>query len=144
MPDSLQFAFYKGTGRLDDRIIRAATRSIYSHCELKIDDAYLSASSRDGGVRRKEMKANPDHWDYLPLEGWERRDAWNRAFEDLGRPYDFAGIVFNLTVPVRRHLRQSWFCSELCAWLGQSAHPFAGRSVSPRDGDEPRLFGGVC
>lgn len=126
----LKLAFYKGTGRIDDRIIRTATRSIYSHCELNIADAYLSASGRDGGVRRKQMQINPDHWDVLPLEGWERRDAWDRAFGEIGRPYDYAGIIFNFTVPIRQHMRQSWFCSELCAYALGFADP---HTLAPGD-----------
>ena len=111
----LQIAFYKGVGRWDDRLIRIATQSPFSHVELLRGNTMLSASIRDGGVRLKKVELNSDHWTLLPLEGWERGDAWERAVEEIGRPYDLTGILLTFTVPLRRHRRRSWFCSELCA-----------------------------
>ena len=58
-------AFYQGSGRPDDRLIRFATNSHFSHVELvhanegqssppTLAEA-ISASGRDGGVRQKKI-----------------------------------------------------------------------------------------
>lgn len=116
-------AFYTGKGNLVDRVIRIATRSPYSHVELvhgSISNNSLrtswsiSASARDGGVREKSIEFQAGRWEFLPIEGWSDDQIWIRAEAELGRPYDYLGILFNFTVPIRRHLRGSWFCSELC------------------------------
>lgn len=117
-------AFYKGTGRLDDRLIRFSTRSEFSHVELLLagDDDYrtrpvaaISASGRDGGVRRKEIDFRSDNWVVLPVFGWAHDDAWKFAFNHLGEGYDWAAILFSFIIPIRRQANTRWFCSELCA-----------------------------
>ena len=75
-----------------DRVVKVATQSQYSHCELAIDDGShkmqcYSASLRDGGVRTK------------------------------GAEYDIAGalgVVLGIT-----HSKRRYFCSEwIAACLG--------------------------
>lgn len=123
MPDQLCLAFYTGKGNLVDRVIRMATRSPYSHVELVrggiSNDSprtlhSISASARDGGVREKMIGFQVGRWEFMPIESWGSDQVWHRAEAELGRPYDYLGILLNFTVPIRRHLRGSWFCSELC------------------------------
>lgn len=122
-PAALCLAFYIGKGTLVDRVIRLVTRSPYSHVELVLGELTndsprtllsISASARDGGVREKSIVFQAGRWEFLPLEGWSGDQVWIRAEAELGRPYDYLGILLNFTVPIRRHLRGSWFCSELC------------------------------
>lgn len=121
---TLALAFYRGRGRLADRVIRAITRSPYSHVELTawpgawpvdITQPALSASGRDGGVRREAITFAPDRWDMLPLLPWVPADAWPRAAEHIGAGYDWGGILMTFAVPLRRQNPGRWFCSELCA-----------------------------
>lgn len=76
---TLTLAFYKGRGgtalhRMQDAAIRAATGGIYSHVELipyiagqHATATCLSASLRDGGVRKKSIALSPDAWNLVEL-----------------------------------------------------------------------------
>lgn len=131
-------AFYKGTGRWDDRLIRFFTRSAYSHVELllagdhdhqKRPVAAISASGRDGGVRRKEIDFRSGRWDVVPVLGWAHDDAWNFAFSKLGDGYDWLAIALTFVLPLRLQSKNRWFCSELCA----HAVGLTGQGVAPGD-----------
>ena len=59
--------------RIADSVVRLATCSPYSHCEIAVKhprdglfDCY-SSSARDGGVRIKTMPLPADKWDLIPL-----------------------------------------------------------------------------
>jgi len=141
MTTPLSLAFYYGQGTAVDRLIRTATRSPFSHVELVADflmvtdhirceTRAISSSSRDSGVRIKPIVFCHDKWVVLPLLGWQPDDAWQRAASQLGKPYDYAGILMNFTVPLRRHLRGSWFCSELC---GHALGLHEPQTLSPGD-----------
>jgi len=119
MTERLKLAFYKGAGRLDDRIIRAVTRSQFSHVELVRSYAWpdchsISASGRDGGVRIKGIRFDPKRWHVVHLLDWVPQDAWTRAEAHLGAAYDYRGILLSQALPLRRHAADKWFCSELC------------------------------
>ena len=70
----ITLAFYKGRGsswwiRLQDGLIRFATRSPYSHVELIVgraehdrEETCLSSSGRDGGVREKRIVLERAKW----------------------------------------------------------------------------------
>ena len=141
MSTPLKLAFYYGHGTAVDRVIRMATRSPFSHVELVVgdippsdatwwQDRAISSSARDGGVREKTITFGLDKWVFLPVYGWCPTDAWATARSQLGKPYDYAGIVMNFTVPLRRHLRGSWFCSELCGYAFGIHQP---QTLSPGD-----------
>lgn len=126
MHDPLCLVFYTGKGTLMDRVIRLITRSPYSHVELVLGDLSndsprtllsILANARDGGVRQKSIVFQAERWELLPIEGWSGDQVWIRVEAELGRPYDYLGILLNFTVQIRRHLRGSWFCSELCSEL---------------------------
>jgi hypothetical protein len=121
---SCRLAFYCGTDRLLDRAIQFFTRSRFSHVELVHPDdpqLFLSSSGLDGGVRFRRLKPNPARWVFVDLEPWHHPDAWGRAVQHVGAPYDFVGILLSQTFAAKRHLKRSWFCSELVAFaLGMS------------------------
>lgn len=123
-------AAYRGAGRWDDRLVRFRTRSEYSHVELLQGDAgygkhlAISSSGRDGGVRIKRIDFHPDRWDIMPLEGWCRPDAWDRASRHLGAPYDWSGILGTFALPVLRQSDRAWWCSELLAYAVGLSHPW--------------------
>lgn len=120
MRDTLHLAFYRGAGRWDDQVIRAATRSAFSHVELvrnygRSDCQAISASGRDGGVRIKKIDFEPVHWHIVHLLRWPPEDTWQRAVAHVGASYDYRGILMSHALPLRRHDPSRWFCSELCA-----------------------------
>lgn len=124
---SITLAFYKGRGTLFDRLIRAVTRSAYSHVELiacappepaaqVFSASSVSASPRDGGVRQKQITFEPGHWDYIELPAWPFASTnmiLSRARQRIGFGYDYAGILFTFAIPLRREASGRYFCSEL-------------------------------
>ena len=66
-------ACYKGpaTGLFNitfHKVVCWWTRSKYSHCELVINGTAYSSSSRDKGVRKKEIDFSSGKWDLYPVE----------------------------------------------------------------------------
>lgn len=118
-------AFYKGKGTWVDRLIRWSTRSAYSHVEIVHDmeekwqhftfgyQCY-SSSARDGGVRSKLIKLNPDHWDLVEVT-WRDDFDLDLFIENDSAKYDYSGIVFSHIFSLGRHNKNKWFCSEICA-----------------------------
>lgn len=116
-------AFYRGKGTWADKIVRKATRSPFSHCELirteitpKRGDTVtcISASGRDKGVRIKEIELKEEKWDIYAVP-WAPENAWEIAEQHLGEPYELWSMVISQLFNFRRHNREKWFCSELIA-----------------------------
>lgn len=116
-------ALYKGKGnslkqRLFEGVIRLATGSIYSHCELALalaDGRFqcYSASARDGGVRMKTMRLPGEKWDLISLP-WINPQQITRHFEQTkGAKYDLGG-AFGVILPLYNS-KNKYFCSEWCA-----------------------------
>lgn len=117
-------AFYRGKGTMADRIVRMATRSPFSHCELIRSDIRpkrgdtvecISASGRDNGVRIKTITLEAPKWDIYAVP-WAPTDAWDRAASHIGQPYELWSMVISQLFNFRRHNRKKWFCSELIAY----------------------------
>jgi hypothetical protein len=131
-------AFYRGKGRLADRVVRIVTRSPFSHCELIRAEVRpergdtvtcISSSGRDGGVRIKDIALEDGKWDIYEVP-WARETAWARAEAELGRPYELWSMLFCQLLNLRRHSREKWFCSELVAHALGLSMPHA---LSPGD-----------
>jgi len=124
-------AFYKGHGRFFDRVTRWVTRSAFSHCEIlqalpeRSDVAFEaragSSSGRDGGVREKVILFKSGSWVFVTVP-WSGGGAVDRIIAEIGNPYDYLGLIASQAFNLRRHRRDQWFCSEICAHaLGLSA-----------------------
>lgn len=94
--------------------IRLATWSLWSHVALVRGSDVIEASAR-GGVRLTDVSELRDRYRESPIIGVAGLDgdsAWNYALSQLGKPYDFPGLL-GLT-PFRNWSDDSaWHCSEL-------------------------------
>jgi hypothetical protein len=109
----VRIAFYKSRKRLFNRITCWWLRGPYSHCEIVFADGVSgSASFLDGGVRMKRIDFNPDHWDFIEIEGDEGAARQWFAEHD-GDGYDLLGLVGFIARIVEGHKRR-WVCSEGC------------------------------
>lgn len=124
--DGITFAFYKAQGDWRNKAVRWATRSLYSHCEAVLSLAEFdekvvchSASSRDGGVRSKEIILRADMWDllHLPLCFYDEKRTTTLIETAAGAAYDYPGIMLSHVFSLNRHASHRWFCSEFCAEL---------------------------
>ncbi len=113
----MRILFYKSKyGTWLDKLISAVTFSQYSHCELQFSDFMCGTSSiRDGGVRLKMIRLNPEHWDVFNIEPNQAEGAIRYWFQTYAEEkYDYVGAVcsafgFNPNADCNK-----WFCSELC------------------------------
>ncbi|MEP4700759.1 MAG: hypothetical protein ABJZ79_06355 [Parasphingorhabdus sp.] len=120
----IALAFYKGRGRLLDRVIRWVTRSSFSHVEILravptisgdgLEARAWSSSGRDGGVREKSISFKPGHWEFVTIP-WAGPAVIDRVIAEIGNPYDYTGLLASQALNLRRHRRDQWFCSEICA-----------------------------
>lgn len=117
----MKVAFYKGTMAgwrgMMSRLVRFGERGRYSHCEIVFSDGLsASASWRDGGVRLKKIKFNPDHWDFINLgDDWPSEAIVRDWFvREQGRRYDIRGSFGVAFRPLSSN-SECWFCSEAVA-----------------------------
>ncbi|WCE09486.1 hypothetical protein [Pseudomonas sp. JBR1] len=112
----IRLALYKAPGDTYDRLIRAWTRSPYSHCELVLPDGrFVSSSPRDGGVRAKVIEPDPAVWDFLPLPWLPAAHVEQLLEQEAGAGYDWLGILGTQILQAGIQSRSRWFCSEFCA-----------------------------
>lgn len=117
-------AFFKGKDRAFNRFVSWWTNGPYSHCEAVFElEQELSgpvpcwsSSWMDGGVRRKVMALNPDHWDIIDVPAFDDARALWWFDEHEGDPYDLFGL-FSTSSPIRHALRR-WFCNEAVGAAG--------------------------
>ncbi|RLC81293.1 MAG: hypothetical protein DRI61_04125, partial [Chloroflexi bacterium] len=110
-------AFYKAHGTLADRLVRWWTRSPYSHVEVVIDGIWYSASPREGEVRSKAMPMSWDRWDFVRINATpsQKRHIRDLFESQMGKHYDWLGIVMTQIIPLGIQNPSRWFCSEICA-----------------------------
>ena len=72
----------------------------------------FSASPREGCVRQKDIKFNPERWDVKSIEVTDNEyDRIIDFYKSItGEPYDWAGIL-GFILPVQDRTNR-WFCSE--------------------------------
>ena len=148
------FAFFKAKhGGLFARGIQLRTGGPHSHVEFYLTTDYVveegagtvrhrcfSSYEGDDGVRWKYIHIHDGRWDLIEfevdLEIVKEVVAW--ANSQIGKPYDWAGIM-GFVNPWRKGGDPGrWFCSEICAALAvklgvvQSIEKRLDR-VGPRD-----------
>lgn len=148
MPEIVRFAFYKPQpGDKFGRLISAYTGLFnpgvpaYSHVEIGffIDEKweYYSSASRnkDGTTGTRwlgeiALFSHPERWDVY--EATAARPIWEMietCDAELGKPYDWLGIMGFATLFGQLNSKRKWYCSEVCHYI------FFGKwrkRVSPR------------
>ncbi|OWW18403.1 hypothetical protein [Noviherbaspirillum denitrificans] len=117
-------AFYRGKSRLFNRFVSWWTSGPYSHCEAVFElgsgmtGAVLcwSSSYMDGGVRKKVMTLDPEHWDLLDVPAMSGEDALRWFADHRGDGYDLVGLLAT-SAPFRQAIRK-WFCNEAVGTAG--------------------------
>lgn len=123
----MKVALYIGTHAKDDALTRigwAVTRAVQkgkfrrcTHVEAILEEhadglvTIGSASLRDGGVRTKTVKLNPEHWLIFDVPSWDvlRAQVW--FVEHDGEGYDSRG-AFVTWLPATWNRDDEWFCNE--------------------------------
>jgi hypothetical protein len=124
---NIKIAFYKGHGRLRDKLVRLWTRSPYSHVELVLPDnkGWMGIYPPDSPRVRNNTLNNQDlhEWDFIELRVTEDQVEAILDFYDLTRDqsYDWIGMTLSHILPFRVKHINKWYCSEWVAYaLGLS------------------------
>ena len=110
----MKLYFYRGKGKLFDKLVRIWTSSKYSHVECVIENNTYTANF-DGVKRIKYKYYDPKEWDMIQIGLRDYKKAESFLVEQVGKKYDFKGIFLTFIFPFKSHNRDKWFCSELCA-----------------------------
>ena len=116
------------------------TRSIYTHVDIVRPDGWLLGARANGGVKVRSptyrtFKRKKRFVTTLSTE--QETKFWNAATAQIGKPYDWTGIVAFIADRNWRH-PDHWFCSELVAWCFEQAgvpllRVAGADKVTPRD-----------
>ncbi len=119
------------------------TKSPYFHCELIIDNKWISSHPDLGGVRIAELTTLHTNWDYykinLPEISTEQEEIlWGFLQEQINTGYDWKGIFLSQFVKVGLNSDQKWFCSEIVVKLLQLMYcktliDYVPNKISPAD-----------
>lgn len=116
----LKIAFKKIVKDSDivEKAIGIITKSNYCHCELVINDTWVSSNSKEGVTIKEDFDYYADEWDFyeFPVLDIMTRDFniimdFIRKQDD--KTYDFLGIILSQLVPISVHNRKKYFCSEI-------------------------------
>lgn len=108
-------ALYKGRGLIGNAVIRAWTRSPYSHCELVIGGLGYSSSLMDGGVRAKRIDWDSGNWDLIPVPWVRMEDVLAHYESTKGRSYSWLDLIRSQMFNTTANQPDADFCSEWCA-----------------------------
>lgn len=131
MEPKIFLALYKGRAknwreRLEDWLIRKATKGQYSHCEIAVYKSRIighydkqewfecySSSPRDGGVRCKIINVSDrSKWDLVELSNISEAQIKAYFEQTKGQKYDWWGAL-GIVLGIKQK-RSKFFCSEWC------------------------------
>jgi hypothetical protein len=117
----MQIAFYRASeGNIADKAINLWTGGKgFSHVELVFSNGLcFSSSQRDGGCRFKKILLKPEKWFIVnwPVSEEEEEEIKDLCRSQIGKDYDWAGILFWFVFPFKGQSDRRWWCSEVCSW----------------------------
>src|SRR5579862_8668343 len=99
------------------RAIRLATKSLFSHTEIILEDGSYLGAHLDGGVQIRPasyMKPTLERRYAIPVTDEQLKSMLDFAQSQVGKPYDSTDIIGTL-LDFGWSRPGSWICSELVA-----------------------------
>lgn len=112
----IEVIFYKGKGDFLDKLIRLFTRSIYSHCEVKIGNIFYGVNPAHNKVSKYYRDFKKEDWDSIKINITKKNFEIFFSYTK-NKKYDWKGIFFSQIFPFKIHSKNKYFCSEWCAEL---------------------------
>ncbi len=127
-------AFEKGNS-FSAKVIKYITKSKYSHCELIIDNKWISSDPKVGGAYVNDLRPLTDKYDYITVyvDGATKRKALGFANNQVGKKYDWCGVLCTHLFKIDRENNDKWFCSELVCTLLQKMENPQVKGAKPAD-----------
>ena len=139
----ITLAFKKQTStKFLDKLIAGAikwrTKSKYFHIEMIVKNDWISTNPDVGAVYITPLHNLNDHYDYVDVKmhGANVKKMVKFAQSQLGKKYDWKGILLSQTIPLNIEDKDKWFCSEIVAeMLEQGGYKLSKPSnqYSPED-----------
>lgn len=106
------------TPDLANQVIGYWTESDWVHCEmLLMHPRRLAVSSRvDGGVTAitwGDLLTNPDQWELYWVPITNETDVWDFLAGEMGKGFNWVGLLAGHVAKIARSQPDQWFCSEL-------------------------------
>ena len=100
------------------KVIGKITKSNYCHCEIIINDIWVSSNSKEGVTIKENFLYDSIEWEFYDFPVIEIMERDYNIIMDYIRKqddknYDFLGIILSQLVPISVHNRNKYFCSEL-------------------------------
>src|SRR5574343_444286 len=104
-------------------LISAFTVGSYSHCEIVVREdnsffytvAAIFEHNAIEKIARKKTAKFYKNWDIVEIKTVNDKEAIDFLREQVGKKYDFLGILFSQIFPFKSENAKEWFCSELCS-----------------------------
>ena len=118
----IKIAFFRGAGGFINKVVRAWTKSDYSHAELVMPDGLtwigISPFKTSKLQARYNLDYNPSEWDFITIKITEKQlDIINEFFDTTkGSQYDWIGMILSQLLPYHIKRKNKWYCSEWIAY----------------------------
>jgi len=127
----MQLAFLKREDTFFATLIRWWTHSKYDHCELIFSDGRMFSSRNTTGVcfRPDNFIPGATYWDFIdiPMTADEENIVRMWCVDEVGKAYDWLGIVLCQILGWHRESKDKWFCSEICLTALQQVGLYKGQ-----------------
>lgn len=146
----LKIAFKKIIKNSDivEKVIGKITKSKYCHCEIIINDIWVSSNSKEGVTIKEHFDYGNNEWDFYDFPVIEIMERDYKIIFDFIRKqddkrYDYLGIILSQLIPISVHNRNKYFCSEISAkvlqlFLIEEVMDIIPNNTSP--GDLAKIF----
>lgn len=101
-----------------EKAIGKITKSKYCHCEIVINDIWISSNVKEGVTIKEHFLYNSNEWDFYDFPIIEIMERDYKIIFDFIRKqddkrYDYLGIILSQLIPISIHNRNKYFCSEI-------------------------------
>jgi len=119
----MEIAFYKGPGDIITFLIRAITRSRYSHTKIRFFNelVFQASGRRPAGITlRPWTKEHEERWDVIriPLDVERETEVLNYTMQFVGGQFSWLGL-FRFLFPWLPRDTHGWFCTEIIVHILQ-------------------------
>lgn len=124
---------------LTGHLISLWTGYDYTHAQIVFSDNMVGSSWKDGVQYKRfhDVIKNPSFFKFIEIDNSREKEVREFINSQLGKPFDWPGILLSQFLPLKIDDPRSWFCSEIVLTALQRAYPesflnsFHPASISP-------------
>jgi uncharacterized protein YycO len=103
------------TDKIISKSIQWWTKSPYFHVEMIIKEKWISTNPSVGTVYIRDLEQLKTNYDYYDVEvdGRKLKQVMTFINSQVGKKYDYWGILMSTVINANKEDKEKWFCSEL-------------------------------